>query len=261
MKRVILFILLLIPFGSAHAIDNFEVGGLKPLPPYGIFSTFSAESLPEKKFGFGVTLERSVDPNFYRTNLLLAYGILDNLEVNATIPYVIDWKDSIDGFEDFYFAIKHRLIEEGKIYPAVAYLLGIATSNGNDNFSTDGGFGGGLILTKKVGPFKGHLNALYFNPHESGLRERYLLDLGAELAVTHNSKVLVEVVGSKDFDKNKLNLLEWRLGYRIAATDNIYTAFGAGFDIKDRKPDFRLLFSVSFILPKETQKIRKIYEE
>jgi hypothetical protein len=261
MKRLAFFILLLIPFSPVHAIDDFEVGGIKPLPPYGLFSTFSAESLPRNKFGFGVTLERLVEPTFYRANLLLAYGLLDNLELNATIPYVIDWQDSVDGFEDFYFVMKHRLIDEGRIHPAVAYLVGFATSNGHDEFSTDGGFGGGLLLTKKVGPFKGHLNVVYFNPHESGLRERYLLNLGAELAITHNSTVLTELVGTKDFDKNKLNLLEWRLGYRIAATENIYTAFGAGFDIKDRTPDFRLLFSVSFILPKETKTIKRIYEE
>jgi hypothetical protein len=243
---------------SAHA---FDVKGLQPVPPYGVFSTFSAESLKQNKIGFGLSVEKSYDPNFYRTVFNLAYGIHDKFEMNITLPYVAEWENRIDGFEDVSFGIKHRVMDEGKYEPAVAYLLTVSPPSGKDEFTTEGRVGGGLLLTKKVGPFKGHLNVLYSKPDKNGLKDEYAVNLGAELAVTHDSKMLAEVVGRKNYFKNKIDMLEWRLGYRIATTEYLYTTVGAGFDIKNRTPDCRLMFSVSVILPPEKKKIQRIYEE
>ncbi|MEW6738737.1 MAG: hypothetical protein ACOYU2_03300 [Nitrospirota bacterium] len=243
---------------SAHA---FDVKGLQPLPPYGVFSTFSAESLKQNKVGFGLSVEKSYDPNFYRTVFNLAYGIHDKFEMNITLPYVTEWENRVDGFEDVSFGIKHRVMDEGKYEPAIAYVLTVSPPSGKDEFTTEGRVGGGLLLTKKVGPFKGHFNALYSKPDKYGLKDEYSVNLGAELAVTHDSKVLAEVVGRKNYFKNKIDMLEWRLGYRIATTEYLYTTIGVGFDIKNRTPDYRLMFSVSVILPPEKKRIQRIYEE
>lgn len=242
------------------SVYAFEFKGLQPLPPYGVLSTFSAESLKQHKVGIGFGLEKSKEPDFYRTVFHLAYGIHDRVELNFSLPYVLDWED-IDGTEDFSIGVKHRFIDESLYSPAVAYILTASIPTGREEFSTDGRVGGGLLLTKKVGPFKGHLNAFYSNPEKSGLKDEYTLNIGAELAISHNSRLLAEIVGKKDHLKNKIDLLEWRLGYRIATTENIYTTVGAGFDIKNRTPDIRLMFSVSIILPKEKKTIQKVYEE
>ncbi|MEW5744118.1 MAG: hypothetical protein AB1805_01580 [Nitrospirota bacterium] len=257
MKRLVVLLLLLLSFTAAEA---FEVKGLQPLPPFGVFSTFSAESLRQNKVGLGITVERSNDPDFYRTIAHLAYGLHDRLEFNFTLPYITDWEDRVDGFEDAQFGIKHRVMDEGDVYPAVAYMLTVAPPSGRDEFTTEGGVGAGLLLSKKIGPFKGHFNLLYTKPDDGDLHEEYAVNVGAELAVAHNSKVLAEVVGKKNFFKNKIDLLEWRLGYRIATTESIFTTLGAGFDIKNRTPDFRLMFSVSIILPKEERPLQRIYE-
>ncbi|MDI6800895.1 MAG: hypothetical protein QMD01_02395 [Thermodesulfovibrionales bacterium] len=243
---------------SAYA---FDIKGLQPLPPYGVFSTFSAESLKQKNFGIGLGFEKSISPDFYRTTLGFAYGLSDRVELNLTVPYVTEWQNKIDGFEDASIGIKHRVIDEGRFNPALAYILTFSTFSGRDEFSTDGAIGAGLILTKKVGPFKGHLNAFYSNPGKSGLKDEYSLNMGAELAVTHDSKMLSEIIGRKDYFKNKINFFEWRLGYRIATTDYLYTSIGVGFDIKNRTPDYRLLFSISLILPVEKKELQKIYEQ
>jgi hypothetical protein len=249
-------VLCLLP--SAHA---FDIKGLQPLPPYGVFSTFSAESLKQNKVGIGLSFERSGDPDFYRTVFQFAYGLHNKFEFNATLPYVIDWHDRIDGFEDLSLGIKHRIIDETEAVPAVAYVLTVSAPSGKSEFSTDGRVGGGLLLTKKIGPFKGHINAFYSKPEMAGLKNEYSVNLGTELAVTHSSKLLAEIVGRKNYFKNKIDLLEWRIGYRIATTDYLYTTIGAGFDIKNRTPDYRLMFSVSIILPTEKKKIQRIYEE
>lgn len=241
--------------------ETFDVKGLQPLSPYGVFSTFSAESLKQNKVGFGLSVEKSYDPNFYRTAFNLAYGIHDKFEMNITLPYVAEWESRIDGFEDVSFGIKHRIMDEGKYEPAIAYILTASPPSGKDEFTTEGRIGGGLLLTKKVGPFKGHFNAFYSKPGKRELKDEYSVNLGAELATTHDSKVLAEVVGRKNYLKNKIDMLEWRLGYRIATTEYLYTTIGAGFDIKNRTPDYRLMFSVSVILPPEKKKIQRIYEE
>ncbi len=239
----------------------FDVKGLQPLPPYGVFSTFSAESLKQNKLGFGLSVEKSNDPDFYRTIFQLAYGLHDKFEFNVTLPYVAEWNGKIDGFEDVSLGIKHRIMDEGYYEPAFAYVLTVSAPSGKDDFSTDGRVGGGILLTKKVGPFKGHLNAFYSKPEKQGLKDEYSVNLGAELAVTHDSKVLAEIVGKKNYFKNKIDMVEWRLGYRIATTDYLYTTVGAGFNIKNRTPDYRLMFSVNVILPPEKKKIQKVYEE
>ncbi len=254
------FCLLCSVLGLQLPAEAFDIKGLQPLPPYGVFSTFSAESLPRQKVGVGLNFEKSRGPDFYRTTFQFAYGLRDNIELNATLPYITGWSGSADGFEDVNFGFKHRIMEEGQFQPAVAYMLNAAPGTGRAEFSTNGKLGGGLLLTKKVGPFKGHINAFYSSPHKDDLKDEYSLNIGSELAITHSSKVLAEIVGRKNYYKNKIDLLEWRFGYRIATTDYIYTTIGAGFDIKARTPDYRLLFSVSFILPKEKKKVQRMYE-
>jgi len=251
-------IILILPVSSVFA---FDVLGLQPLPPYGVFSTFSAESLKQNDVGIGLGFEKATNPVFYRTVAQLAYGLHDRFEIDVTLPFDFNWEHSSSGLEDAYFGIKHRILDEGRYNPAVAYILTVATPSGNADFSTHGQHGLGLLFTKKIGPFNGHLNVVYDKPNRSDLKEEYNFNLGAELAVTHDSNVLAEVITSKDFFKNSIDLLEWRLGYRIATLENLYTTLGVGFDVRKPTPDYRLLFSVSFILPKEKKKPEKIFEE
>jgi hypothetical protein len=255
---VLIMMTLLAATVDAHA---FDTKGLQPLSPYGVFSTFSAESLKQNKVGLGLGIERSNGPDFYRTIFQFAYGLHDKAEINLTLPYVSEWQHKTDGFEDLSLGFKHRIVDEGKYNPAVAYILTVTSPSGKEDFSTDGAVGAGVLLTKKVGPFKGHLNVIYSSPEKAGLRDEYNVNLGAELSVSHNSKALVEIAGRKNYFRNKIDLLEWRLGYRVATTDNIFTTIGAGFDIKNRTPDVRLMLSISIILPKEKTRIQRVYEE
>ena len=259
-KCLSLFIPLLLALLISPA-EAFDIKGLQPVPPYGVFATFSAETLKQNEVGVSLELERSIHPDFYRSTLKGAYGLHDSFEILLSVPYVFDNKESGNGVEDISFGVEHRLINETVYLPAFAYLLTVSAPMDNETLSTNGRVGGGLLFTKKVGPFKGHLNLLYLVPERSNLNNEYDVNIGAELAITHNSRILAELNGRKDFFKTQLNFLEWRLGYRIANSDNIFTTFGAGFNLKNRTPDLRLLFSVSAVLPFQKPKIQKIYEE
>ncbi|MGD0282998.1 MAG: hypothetical protein ABSB95_11620 [Dissulfurispiraceae bacterium] len=260
MRIWIILIISMMPISSAFA---FDVEGLRPLPPYGVFSTFSTESLQQNTVGICLGFERSADPNFYRATAQLAYGIHDRFEIDVTLPYDFNLENHVPGLEDANFGVKHRILDEGQYYPAVAYILTVSTPSGGEDYSTHGHHGAGLLITKKIGPFKGDLNIVYDKPNESDLKEQYNVNLGAELAITHDSKFLAELVGRKEYFTNRIDLLEWRLGYRIATLDNLYTTLGAGFNMRNESPTpkYRLLFSVSYIFPKKKKGLEKIYEE
>ncbi|MDX9714537.1 MAG: hypothetical protein RBT37_03810 [Dissulfurispiraceae bacterium] len=259
MKR--LFIITILAASFVRPAECYEVKGLQPLAPYGVFSTFSAETIDYKKFNVGLNFEKIQDPNYYRTSIQFAYGLTKDIELSAALPFVWSWEDNINGTEDIAFGLKHRIYKGSSVLPSVAYLLTVSGNSGRDDFSTEGRIGGGLIMSKKIGPFKGHMNFLYFKPGNKNLHEEYSLNIGTELSVSNRSVVLAELIGKKEFDKNRINMIEWRLGLRTKAADNIFTTIGAGFDIKDRTPDLRIMFSVNFILPSEKNRIERVVEE
>lgn len=242
------YVFLLIVFLVAPA-EAYDTQGLLPLSPYGVFSTFSAESPSRYSVGFGFMLEKSIDPNYLRTTYQMSYALFDNIELLAAFPYVYGADDNLYGAEDFNIGFKHRLVDETTHLPAIAYLLTLGAGIGKKEFTTEGSFGGGLILTKKLGPFRAHLNLLASNPQANGLQTEYRMNLGSELAISHNTRILGEIVGRKNYTENKIDLLEWRLGLRHATTDTIFTSVGAGFDFKRRAPEYRLFLMISVILP------------
>jgi hypothetical protein len=253
---VFLFILLF-PEGS----PGFDITGLQPTSPYGVFSTFSAESPPKGKFAFSTDAEILFEPDFYRFLFKAAYGITDNIEFNVTIPYVYKWAETVNGFEDIAIGLKHRFADETKYSPSVAYILNASIPSGRDEFSTDGVFGGGLLVSKRVGPVKGHFNVMYEKPGKASLDDEVMLAAGLDFAAAHNMKLLAELYSKKGFDSNKFDSTELRVGYRVRASDILYTTVGVAFDIASEDPEYRLLISFSFLLPPEKKVIKKYYEK
>lgn len=259
MKRV-LFPVLFFLFISTGS-DAFDRLGLQPVAPNGVFSTFGAESLSKGRISFELGMERSREPDFYRFSLKGAYGISDSVEFNIMIPYVYHFSDVLNDMEDVSVGIKHRFYNEGKYGPSLAYLVNASINNGGDDFSTNGRLGIGFIMSKRVGPFKGHMNIFYEKPGTGRLQDEITFSGGIEFAAAHNFKLLGEVIAKKGHYSNEYDLMEARFGYRIKTTDYIYTTLGAGLDLKDRSPEYRVILSVGFTFPQEKKEIRKILEE
>ena len=254
---MVMLIILSLPKWSS----GFDLTGLQPTAPYGIFSTFSAESPPKGKIALSADAEILFDPDFYRFLLKTAYGMTDNTELDVTIPYVYNWNDTIDGFEDIAIGIKHRFVNETKYGPALAYILNVAIPSGRDEFSTDGSFGGGLIVSKRVGPIKGHFNVFFEEPGKKSLDTEVIIAGGLDFSAAHNMKILAELYSKKSFDSTNFDSTELRFGYRVQASDILYTTLGASVDIASKAPKYRLLLSVSLLLPAEKKVIKKLYEE
>lgn len=233
------FFFFLLPAAPSYA---GELGIVRPLAPYSVFSTFSAFSLPEGASSVSLTIERSKDPSFYRHTLGLSYGISSRAELTADLPYV----DSIDegsGFEDFGGAFKYRFLDQGRYRPAVAALVFGYLPTGRDSLSRDGGAGAGMALSHKLGPFLTHANLIYTVSGKGYLTDEVDFLSGLEFAATHNVRILGEFQLRKSAVLNKVDLSEVRFGYRLSS-GNLYNTFGIGFDLKERHPEFRIIFSI-----------------
>ena len=262
MKKCLLLLSLslLLISGNVYGNEIKEIKGLQPVDPYGVFSTFSAESFPRGKAGVSVGAEVSVDPDLYRLIFKTAYGITDNLELDITAPYAFG-SGTPDGFEDFALGLKHRFFEEGKYGPSLAYILTGSFPSGAERLSTGGRYGVGFIVSKRVGPVNGHMNLFYEKPGDGGLRNEVSFLAGLDFAAAHNFQLLAELLTRRSHFEKKVSSMEGRIGYRLKTTDSIYTTFGVGYDFKNKSPQTRILFSVTLLLPWEKKKIKKIYEE
>lgn len=247
MKRYFfpVMVILVLSFGRSY---GFEISGLKPLAPHGVFSTFSTSSLERGKISLSVDAEVSLEPDFYRFFLSTAYGITDAVELNMNIPYILG-EDSKDGFEDISFGLKHRFFREGKYGPSLAYVVTASVASGIDEFSTDGRFGIGALVSKKVGPVNGHINLFYVIPVRKEFDNEVALLAGIDFAAAHNFKILAELYSKTSFETGKVESVEGRIGYRIKTSKYVYTTVGAGFDFKNRNPETRLMFSVTYVAP------------
>lgn len=262
MKRLIVFLVFLILIFTFPAYA-FDRKGFSPTAPFSVISTFSAESPKQNQVAIDMGFEFTSDPDIKRLNLNVSYGLTDRVEIITNLPYNLSYHNSVNdnGAEDMNFGFKHRIINETKYLPAFAYMFYVSGDIGKETFSTGGGIGGALVVTKKLGPVKAHGNLIYFRPEKEGFKETWNINFGSELNVGYNSKILFEIIGRKAIDKNKVDLVEWRLGYRIKVTDLSYSTVSAGFDIKNRTPDIRIMFGISLVLPSEKKKLKGIVEE
>lgn len=258
MKKILIIIAFFLYSGEIFA---FDISGLQPVAPDGVFSTFSAESLPRNKAAVELLIEQSREPDFYRVQLRGAYGLTDHVELMITAPYVIDYMGKVDGIEDVAVGFKHRFYDEGKYGPSLAYIVTASLPAGDDRLTSGGRTGLGLILGKRLGPFRGNFNLFYLHPGKSSLESEFLFASGVEFSATHGSDILAEFLARKVHFSKEYDQLEARFGYRLKTSDFIYTTIGVGADFKARSPEYRLLFSVSFTNAKEKKKVKKIYEE
>ena len=249
--------ILIVSCGNSY---GFELSGLQPLAPNGIFSTFSTSSLPKGSVSFSTDVEVSIEPNFFKFFLKGAYGITDAIQFSMNVPHIVG-SDYPDGFEDIALGIQHRFFREGKYGPSVAYILTASLPTGIHEFTTDGRFGVGLLLSKKIGPVKGHANLFFVMPGKAELDNEVALFAGLDFAATHNFNILAELYSKTSYKTGKVESVEGRFGYRLKTTDSIYTTVGVGYDFKNRNPETRIMFSVTFMQLSKKKEIKRIYEE
>ncbi|MBI5101615.1 MAG: hypothetical protein HZB33_07275 [Nitrospirae bacterium] len=239
----------------------FDFTGLKPIAPDGVFSTFSTESLPKRSIAVDLSAERSNHPKFNRFGLTGAFGLTDSIELSFVVPYITRYENSIEGAEDMSLGFKHRFYEEGKYGPSLAYMAHVSFNNGADQFSTQGRLGVGFIASKRVGPFKGHVNLKFEKPLGDALKNEVTLSAGIDLSAANNFNLLGELIVMKRQNSKEFDYYESRLGYRIRTTDYLFTTVGVGLNLKRTRPEYKFMVSVTVTSPHHRKEIKRIYEE
>ncbi len=256
-KRAVLFILLLILMDADYSAA-FDTAGFQPVQPYGAFSTLSAYTIEKGKPGIMFSLERSIDPNFYRLSFNASYGLTAKTEILTTIPFIFYYDDT-GGIGDTNMGYKYNILSENRYGPSLSYLVGFSIP-GEETFSTRGRVGGALLVSKRVGPFKGHGNLFYFKSTSSSLEDEVELRLGLDLAAAHSFNILSELIVKKSHFSEHVDLVEGRMGYRVKVSTNSFAALGVGYDFKNRTPELRIFLSLS-LFPLDQVKVKRVYEE
>lgn len=255
MKKVMPFFLTLLTFFLCSTLAfAFELKGLQPIQPNGTFSGFGTDTIEKGTFDVGIDFERSIDTDYYRTTLKSGYGFSHDAELLMTVPYLIEWEDTSDGFEDLSLGLKHRIFNESENSPSFAYLVKFSLPTGREKFSTDGAAGIGIVIGKKLGPFKSHLNLIYSVPFDDEYDEQVEFIFSVDLSAAHNFDILAELYAIDSYFVDSYETVEGRLGYRIRTSQNIYTLLWAGYDFKNRDPEFRLAISFNFGIGKAGKK-------
>ncbi|MFC1549457.1 hypothetical protein ACFL4R_01140 [Nitrospirota bacterium] len=255
MKRFFIIVIMLLVSLPATSMA-LDMSGYQPPAPFGVFSTASAETPEPMQSAVSFTFEKVGKPDFKRYSTQLAMGLTRSIEFGINIPYV---DDSIDeGIEDITFSIKHRFFDEGKYGPSAAYILTGSKSSNNEQYSTGGGYGGGLIASKRLGPVQVLINALYSNPKQEGLEEDIRGSLGFIFAADHNFNLLADIMVRKSYYSRSLDQAEARIGYRFLYGNRVYSTLGVALGIDDKGPDYRILLSVSLLFPKKKMSVEAL---
>ncbi|MCI4625795.1 MAG: hypothetical protein L3V56_07515 [Candidatus Magnetoovum sp. WYHC-5] len=253
---IFLFFILLLVYPATSS--GFDVKGSQPSQPNGVFSTFSTGNSGKGVVSLGFEFEQSLDPSYFRISATSSYAFTDYVELSITSPYMLKKYDN--GFEDIHFSLKHKFMDEGLYTPSLAYLLSGSPDVEFKRDSLGGRVGGGLILTKKIGPFKTHTNLFFFEPADSKLKAEYDVLLGVDFPATHSVNVLTELVTTKSHFSSNIDHIEGRLGYRYRPVNFFYTTLGVGYEFKQRSPEFRFFLSLTFIYPKKEDERPRIFE-
>jgi len=256
MKRLAIIIAILSFFAVPATSLAMDMSGYQPPAPFGVFSTASAETPEPMQSAVSFTYEKVGGPDFNRYSTQLAMGLSRSIEFGINIPYVDDSVE--EGMEDITFSLKHRFFDEGKYGPSAAYILTGAKSSNNEKYSTKGGYGGGLIASKRIGPVQVLFNALYTNPKQEELEDDIRGSLGFIFAADHNFNLLAEIMARKSYYSRSLDQAEARIGYRFLYGNRIYSTLGVALGIDDKGPDYRILLSISLLFPKMKMSVQDL---
>ena len=139
--------------------------------------------------------------------------------------------------------------------------MNASLGTGKKDFSTNGRLGAGLVLSKKIGPVNGHANLFFKKAGDKEYGDEVNFAAGFDFSAANNVKLLAELYSRKVEGTGRKDKLEWRLGYRFLANENIFTTIGVGADFKSRNPEYRIMFSLSVVLPQKEKSVKTIYEE
>jgi hypothetical protein len=247
MKKVVFFLMVLcasLPLEAyAASIDDYTSPA-----PYGVITTLSADTPEMGRSAVGFSIEQSGSPDYYRYAARLAYGVKDDLEFGVNVPY---FHGTLSSFENFVFGAKHRVLDGRKHIFSGAYVLSMAVPVVSDLNTTNETITMGAIVSKRVGPVMGHLNASYTNELGDRYDDEQRAGAGFVFSAARGLQVIAEVYGMKSLASKGFDMKEARFAYRFVEDGGLFSTVGVGVGLNDTSSNYRFFASVSILFPRE----------
>lgn len=222
---------------------SFAQEGLTSVDVDDSFTALSAYPVGIGAGSVDLQLSKIISPDYWSLRMSISYGLFRTGELILNIPYAFDYAEE-EGFQDINFALKQVLFYEGRYNPSIS-IIGTYSVDGKRNISTGGAVGGGVLITKKVGPFVGNLNLLYFHPHVDGLDDEYQIRIGGNVSVSHDFVTILDFLIKKSFYSNEIDHIEGRFGYSITLSSSVSGYGGFGYDFKEDIESWSVFFRLN----------------
>lgn len=256
----------LAPVSTSAAAPQAEAWGHKPVGDTGIFTVIGTRTLPQGAFGaglgwYGSTAITEADGDDLDQNTFyvpLAYGIRDNLQIEANVPFTF-WeadksRTNEAGLDDLTVGVRYRFLDEAAGRPGLGVLGFVAapTASKDKGIGTKkADYGAKFLLTKSLGTVETNMNVGYTVVGEpSEFKRNNEVTYGVGLAFPAGGKLqgLAEVAGNSDRnpDHASSRQIEGRAGLRYV-TDKVVAHFGASLGLTSSSPDWGLTAGVAFL--------------
>lgn len=191
-------------------------------------------------------IHRPLDPSYWSFRAGLSYGLFRTSELILNLPYAIDYEGE-NGFQDMTLALKQAILYEGRLHPSIS-LLGLYTVEGKEEISKGGGYGGGILITKKVGPFLGNINFIYFNPRRDELKDEYQVRIGGNVSIAHDFRTIIDLLVKKSVSSDEIDHMVASFGYSVSLSHRVTGYGGFGYDLKGDISSWNIFIRFNFHL-------------
>lgn len=260
-------LLFFLPSGNLHAVPVSAPRSYQPIGDTGVFSIFGTKTTPKNHLAVGI----AGDFAKFKQNTLslqMAYGISRWFELGIDVPYTW-WKSGdhkVNDIDDINLGLKYRFFDEKGGAPSAGTVLFVTLPSAPRSKGLGSGepdLGGKLIMSKRLGPVKGILNFGYTVVGDKGnqnLKNETTYGFGIDFSMARQVHLLGEIVGNRNRFAGKAEPLEGRLGFRFISDSGVVATVGGGYGMTDASPDYRMLFSVTFMFPAEKRRVIRVTE-
>ncbi len=202
-----------------------------------------AEIVPYKHWEFWVSFnfqETKIDKTYKTPTLEVIYGLAPRLEWSLEATYIVEVKDGdkTEGIECLVTQPKYLLLEEGPSKPAIAAAFQIEIPTDDDKSRLEFEecvYAPSIAIQKHFGPVLLIGQVKYFIDR----KWRYGLDV--MYALNNQLKLLGELYGHHHVHSDKMDELNFRVGFKYNFLENVKVYFAGGrslHTVKANRPQF-----------------------
>jgi hypothetical protein len=219
--------------GSVFIVVIFWSQNVIAAPP---LKLSDAEIVPYRQWETWLSSDykETKDEKIYKPTLEIIYGLMPGLELAIEGTYSIEDKngDKTEGMDSLVIQPKFLLIEEKELNPAIALQLLFEVPTNEEKNSLDWSesvWAPALCMQKHFG------NTLIITGIKYFIDKKVRYGVDVMHSVTKNLKLVSEVYAEHFIHSDKLDELNFRVGFKYKFVENAKVYFAAGRSIPDAK--------------------------